>query len=210
MKTRLSNREVLAHAIALSLAVFNTGCLVTYQAEQTALEAALREDIRLLQEENRRLAGRLEGIELELERVSRAVDQLRQAPGGPSVADVQALQQRVSSLEHQLRNVDAARERDRKEIIDTLTARISQLLSAGQTSGRRQGGTTPAGAVQPSQRRSASGAQEGYEHVVGPGESLSAIAAAYGVSVRAIVEANNLQNPNQLRVGQKLFIPAAR
>jgi LysM repeat protein len=44
-------------------------------------------------------------------------------------------------------------------------------------------------------------------HVVKAGETLSMIATRYGVSIQAIIEANNLQNPNLLLVGQKLTIP---
>ncbi len=51
------------------------------------------------------------------------------------------------------------------------------------------------------------GRMEGYEHVVRSGETLSVIARQYGVTVQAIVEANNLADPNTLRLGQKLFIP---
>ncbi|MCF7838219.1 MAG: LysM peptidoglycan-binding domain-containing protein [Candidatus Marinimicrobia bacterium] len=47
----------------------------------------------------------------------------------------------------------------------------------------------------------------GYEHTVQPGETLSAIAAAYKVSSRAIIDANNLTKPDFLQAGQVLFIP---
>lgn len=47
----------------------------------------------------------------------------------------------------------------------------------------------------------------GYEHEVKPGQTLSEIAAVYGVRAQAIIEANQLTNPNAIRVGQKLFIP---
>lgn len=180
-----------------------TGCLATVGVDQqSAAEAALREDMQMMQEENRRLKGRVEAFDLEIDRLNRTVEMLRAAPGGPSIADVQSLQQRIAALETQLRNLDAARERDRKEIIDTLTARLSQMMSANTAAARPRTSTPPAQAT----RRT--GLQEGYEHVVEAGQSLSAIAAAYGVSVKAITEANNITNPNALRVGQKLFIPA--
>ncbi|HOJ09577.1 MAG TPA: LysM peptidoglycan-binding domain-containing protein [Clostridiales bacterium] len=44
-------------------------------------------------------------------------------------------------------------------------------------------------------------------HVVRPGESLWAIANQYRVSIAAIVDINELPNPNQLAVGQALVIP---
>lgn len=39
------------------------------------------------------------------------------------------------------------------------------------------------------------------------GQTLSAIALAYKVSVKAIMQANNITDPIKLRVGQTLFIP---
>jgi LysM repeat protein len=46
-------------------------------------------------------------------------------------------------------------------------------------------------------------------HVVVRGDTLSRIAAAYGSSARVIAEANSLPNPNLIRVGQELLVPAA-
>lgn len=47
----------------------------------------------------------------------------------------------------------------------------------------------------------------GVTHIVQPGETLSTIAADYGVAATDLATANNLTNPNMLRVGQKLLIP---
>ena len=44
-------------------------------------------------------------------------------------------------------------------------------------------------------------------HMVQPGETLFAIANLYGVSIGAIVQANNLTDPNLIQVGQVLQIP---
>lgn len=47
------------------------------------------------------------------------------------------------------------------------------------------------------------------QHTVQPGENLFRIAQQYGVTVQAIAAANNLSDPNNLRVGQVLIIPRA-
>lgn len=47
----------------------------------------------------------------------------------------------------------------------------------------------------------------GYEHKVQAGETLSEIARAYNVRINAIIDANNLTDPDQLKVGKLLFIP---
>ena len=44
-------------------------------------------------------------------------------------------------------------------------------------------------------------------HTVQSGETVAQIAQAYGTSVDAIVEANDLEDPNFIWVGQKLIIP---
>jgi LysM repeat protein len=49
----------------------------------------------------------------------------------------------------------------------------------------------------------------GERHIVQTGESLSMIAAQYGVSVETIMAANALDDPNTIVVGQELLIPPA-
>lgn len=47
-------------------------------------------------------------------------------------------------------------------------------------------------------------------HTVVKGETVSSIAKKYGVTVSDIVSANKLTNPNLIKVGQKLTIPAVK
>jgi nucleoid-associated protein YgaU len=44
-------------------------------------------------------------------------------------------------------------------------------------------------------------------YTVRSGDELKQIAAQYGVSIRAIIDANDIPNPDSLRVGQVLRIP---
>ncbi len=46
-------------------------------------------------------------------------------------------------------------------------------------------------------------------YVVRAGDTLARIAARYGVSISAIVNANGITNPNHIYVGQRLIIPGA-
>lgn len=52
-------------------------------------------------------------------------------------------------------------------------------------------------------------AGSGGVHVVQPGDTLSAIAAQYGVPMQAIVDANGLVDPDNLTAGDELQIPPA-
>lgn len=47
-------------------------------------------------------------------------------------------------------------------------------------------------------------------HTVSSGETLSGIARRYGISVTELAEANQIDNPNAVRVGQQLRIPGER
>jgi len=47
-------------------------------------------------------------------------------------------------------------------------------------------------------------------HVVRAGDSIGRIAARYKVTRKALIDANKLQRPGQLRIGQRLVVPGAR
>lgn len=66
--------------------------------------------------------------------------------------------------------------------------------------------TAPTTAPEPSGNVPAGG---GTTYTVQSGDTLFAIAQRFGVTVQAIVNANNMSNPNNLSVGQELIIPAA-
>lgn len=51
------------------------------------------------------------------------------------------------------------------------------------------------------------GAEEALYHTVLFGQTLTGIARMYGVTVNALMEANNLTNPNLIYAGQRLLIP---
>lgn len=46
-------------------------------------------------------------------------------------------------------------------------------------------------------------------HVVRAGDSVSRIAARYGVTRKSLIDANKLARPEQLRIGQRLVVPGA-
>jgi LysM repeat protein len=107
---------------------------------------------------------------------------LRKSGAGTSANDLQALEAKIKA-------VDAAREKDKQVILDQLAKELSSL------SGSR------AGAAAPKQV-----AGDAKEHVVQKGETLTAIAKQYGVTVADLKKANSLTG-DEIRIGQKLTIP---
>lgn len=178
--------------VGLPLMLITTSCVTPYQDQRARQEVREREDLLILREEMRRLSGRIETLELEMEQVYRDIDTQQTEAQRSQRTLRDQMDQRLAGMEQRVDTVDRARIRDREEIVEQLSATMAQLI-------REQ-----AARATPS-RPAASG--YGYEHVVGPGETLSHIAAAYGVTTRAIINANNISNPDRLQVGQKLFIP---
>lgn len=173
-----------------------TGCTTTRDLDEPP--AASQADVNYLREEIRRLNSRLDASEAELGRVQGDVVAAQSSqPAYASAAQVQSVQGQLDDLQRQIRALDAARAQDKKEIYDDISRKIATLLKSAPAASSR-----PAASSKPR-----SGSQSGIEHVVQPGESLSKIAAAYGVSMAVIVEENGLSSPDNIRVGQKLFIP---
>ena len=185
---------ILPFAAGLAFAL--TGC--TTMVESTDVPLATRADLEYLRGEVRTLRDRLASSEAELGRVQGEVASAQSSqPGYASAGQVQALQTQVEDLQRQLRALDAARVQDKKEIYDDISRKIATILkSAPAPSAARSAPSRPR-----------SGSQSGIEHAVQPGESLSKIAAAYGVKMSEIVAENGLKNADSIYVGQKLFIP---
>ncbi len=150
-----------------------------------------REDMLVVQENTQRTTARIETLEFEIDALRRELDRVQQDTVRETEMEVEALGERVDSVEREMNALEQGREKDRKEIIDTLSKKIAGLIQHSSGTSRATG------------RRS----EYGYEHTVTSGQTLSEIASAYGVGVKVIMEENNIKNPNQLRVGQVLFIP---
>jgi nucleoid-associated protein YgaU len=157
-------------------------------------DTAEREDYLILMEQVRKLEGRQEGMEMEVASLNRSMDGVTRNAAQDVRSESEALRAALASLESRISALESARSRDREEIIDQLTRKITQIM--GERASAR-----------PPPARGSGGSDYGYEHVVQAGENLSRIAAAYNVSVQRIIEVNELSKPDQLKVGQKLFIP---
>ena len=188
-----------------ALATF-TGC-VTMQDEPTRQATQEREDVLLMQEQVRKIGGRMEGLELETQRLQTELTNLKAAQQHSSgaAADAQSLRTGLVDLDQRLRALEAAREKDKRELVDSLSRKIEQIMGGGPSgggSGRKSGGRKSGGSGE-------ADAGAGGTYVVKSGDTLSSIAAKHGVKTRALLDANGLKDVNHVRIGQKLVIPSS-
>jgi LysM repeat protein len=201
-------------ALAIGLLAL-TGC-ATFDNDEPARQATQeREDVLLMQEQVRKVSGRLEGVELENQRLRTDFDNLKAAQnrGTDTAAALQAQRGELTAVEQRLRALESAREKDKQELVDVLSRKIELILSsgagAGAPSGRKSGGLRkPPAHSGAAARPDSGGAVPAQTYEVKGGDTLSGIATAHNVKLRALLDANGLKDANHLRAGQKLNIPA--
>ena len=94
---------------ALTAVLFLSGC-ATYQSSRTA-QVRQTEDQLIQQETQRRMAGRIEILEREIERISLELDRLRQ------------------TVDTRITGIERKSEQDKREMIARLTSRLEKLMA---------------------------------------------------------------------------------
>ena len=160
-----------------------SGCMTLgEQEEQERQDARDRAELERVKASLQTLQEKIDGLATAQEQLARQVEDLK----GAARKDSGILRDKLAEVDAQLKAAETARQELRTQITDDLAKRFAEITKGQASSGR--------------------GVQQGYEHTVQQGETLSKIAAAYKKSVAAIMKANNLKTAT-IRAGQKLFIP---
>ncbi len=159
------------------------GCTTTVPQRR---KQAVRYEARLsaLEESVERLENRMQGLHQSQQDAYDQIDRLESEQDDKAAKIEKELAEVVGTVA----DLDTRQARMKKEVVDQLIPKIASLLQETGSGASRQN-------------------LRGREHEVRAGQTLSEIAAAYGVSVNAIIDANDLKDPDNIRKGQKLFIP---
>ncbi len=181
----MKHKELLIFAIMVALCA--AGASTAPAEDQTIGQqvSILDERLSKLRADVDAIQANQQQIQQDLKQIQAQLAEVHQSGPSASVNDLQALEARVKAL-------DAARETDKKVILDQLAKELASL------SGSHGGG----GAANPS-----AGPANGNEYVVQKGDTLTSIAKNNGVTVADLRKANNLTS-DSLKVGQKLVIPS--
>jgi len=155
-----------------------------------AEDQTIGQQVSILDERLSKLRADVDALQANEQQIQQDIKQLqaqlaeaRQSGPSASVNDLQALEARVKAL-------DAAREADKKAIIDQLAKELAAMSgSRGATATQSSGGVA------------------GNEYIVQKGDTLTSIAKNRGVTVAELRKVNNLTS-DSLKVGQKLVIPS--
>ena len=179
----------MKHKELLKFAIILVACGVTALPAR-AQEQTVAQQLSILDERLAKLRADVDALQFnqqqiqqDIKQVQGQMDEVRHAGPGASANDLQALEARVKAL-------DAARETDKKVIIDQLAKELAAMSGSHGAKAATQSTT----------------ATNGTEHIVTAGETLTSVAKSCGVTIADLRKANNLTS-DSLRVGQKLVIP---
>lgn len=188
----MANMKYIAAVIA-ALAVTSVEAAPNYEVVRAQSAAAQA------QQEVQRLGEQFDMMTQNFDRLSARVAKLES--GGTNTREIENLRSEIAALRAENENLRKAQAEMRRQVVDEISKKMAALVS--KTGAR----TSPAPAKPLNEKPPRpSVPQTGYEHVVAEGQSLWVIAQNYGVTVDSIRKANSLKN-NNLKVGQKLFIP---
>ncbi|MBQ9693598.1 MAG: LysM peptidoglycan-binding domain-containing protein [Kiritimatiellae bacterium] len=157
-------------------------------ASNAATQYALAQQAQTLREIQytlQSLSAKVEVIEQQQAALSNRLATLER--GGDSVT-----KDEMAALRADFNALKADQSKMRGEIINDLSAKITTIANKQRAAAEKQ---------------AAAQQKSGYNHVVEAGQTLSAIAQAYKVSVKSIMKANKITDPTRIRIGQELFIP---
>jgi LysM repeat protein len=157
-------------------------------------------------------------INRRVDRMGSDLNSTREAVGGAQ-QNIQTLQDQLQEVSNRLSSInDTFREFNSKaeNLESKFNKKLQTMMDAvikenenivGEINKTRQGKSDKASGKNIYNKSKTADLTTGYYHTVAIGENISKIASRYQVSIQDIISANNLDNPNSLYVGQKLFIP---
>jgi LysM repeat protein len=192
------------------ISILLTGLALCAAPLARAQDAATQEQLSQLRGKIEELTESEQALKTRLAEMTREVISLREQVGRQPAGNFASAED-LKLLAEKLKEVDAKRKDDAENVKVQLKKLQDLLLRSPGSGGKKGGGTTGTSTTHadPSPTDNATG----YEYVVQSGDTLSAVVAAYKakgitVSMSQIIKANPGLKPENMKVGQKIFIPA--
>ena len=210
-----SSRFQFSH-LSLSSVVLLTVCLMAgFTSHAQAQSTSVRGQIAELSQRFNELEQNYNLLQLQISNLTAENNRLKQ--------ELAALKASSSSseVEEVLNAKIEAHRKSTENYVKTQFERIMSILPGERSSpATTTEGTTPTAQAQVTQPATTTQRAQitfsndfpknGEIYVVKSGDTLSKIAAQFGSTVRHIQNANKIEDPNTVRVGQKLFVPVER
>jgi uncharacterized protein YoxC len=198
-----SGKGIAARLATAAAAVLLAGCFATtkhvkmVEQDVTRRGAWTDEKINGLTQEISQLRAENDALRLRMDDISDRQTSLGDEVAG-RLSDLQAADQRVSDEARRAsERADALRvnrEQDREELLQRMNVILDEVVKENKRLRERIDALEASAAA-------------GGTHTVQAGDTLASIAAKYGTTAQAIVQANGLVDADHIQVGQQLVIP---
>lgn len=190
--------------LSLVISLILTGCTtldIAKREDVAKVRTSMSEELIEVKQDIRYLKGKIEELQQETNNLSK--NQIQQNKElnttlkewrGQTKKDID---NKISNLKNKIETIENNQEKNRKNLQNKLDIVLEEVSKENREL-RRQ--------IEAIRKGSAYSGSEGY-YVVTQGDTLSGIAQMFGVSMKNIMDANNISNPNSLQVGQKLIVP---
>lgn len=184
------------------------GCLTIdsskKQDEVAQMRSSVSEELIKLKQDIKSLKGQLDELQFRINKISQMQSQQSKELNTTLKEwrkDTQNdIEKRIAGVESKLQTLEKRQGQDKKELQDRTDIIVEEVTKENKEL-RKQ--------IETIRTSRSYISEEGY-YVVSEGDTLSKISQGFGVSIKSIMEANNITDPNSIRKGQKLIIPKKR
>lgn len=189
----------------LLLAIFyQTGCLTLEESEKPdkldQIRSSVSEELIKVKQDINTLKGQFEELQYKIDKIQQTQSQQAKEINTTlkEWRDKQKdLEKKLSNIESNLQTIEKRQAQDKRELLER-TNIIAEEVGKENRELRAQ--------IEAVRKSSITATSEGY-HIVAQGDTLSKIAQMYGVSIKDLMDVNNITDPNSIKTGQKLVIP---
>ncbi len=195
--------------------IFLSGCLITKIATKEDVgviqksQVDISEQILLLNDETNKIHGSLAEKDKQLRDIKKQVDlictQFIDQLNNVSVtlnSNVTSIQKQIDQLKTAYNNLLKIREKDKQSFDKKIEIVLDELLKEIRKLKKQINILSP-DAI----KLSTEELEDGKYYTVQKGDTLLEIAVRFGIPSRKIIQANNIEDPDFLSIGQKLIIP---
>lgn len=182
-----------------------SGCITldssTKQDEVAQIRSSVSEELIKVKQDVSSLKGQLEEIQYKIDKIEKTERQQSNELNATLKEwrkETQSdIEKRVSGTEAKIEALEKKHSRDKKELQERSNIIVEEVTKENKELRREI----------ESVRKSESPQIDAGYYVVSQGDNLSKIAQMYGISIKTLMEANSITDPNSIHTGQKLNIP---
>lgn len=182
-----------------------SGCITldssTKQDEVAQIRSSVSEELIKVKQDVSSLKGQLEEIQYKIDKIEKTERQQSNELNATLKEwrkETQSdIEKRVSGTEAKIEALEKKHSQDKKELQERSNIIVEEVTKENKELRREI----------ESVRKSESPQIDAGYYVVSQGDNLSKIAQMYGISIKTLMEANSITDPNSIHTGQKLNIP---